>query len=384
MIATIGPNNVTDGNFANTYRANEIHGVVFDDTNSNRSRDPWEHGRSGVSVYIDIDRDDVYDPTEPMSVTGDDGSYAFVGLTPGAYIVREHTGSTDPHTYPTTGGGTLWPAGTNHAPIGAVSPGLISTSLADGQSYTQSVSLTLNFSNMVDVFLLFDDTGSFTSNSPIVRDAFPTIISSLKASLPGMDLGFGVGRLEEYGNFAMEFATGRPFTLNQPIISSTVPGFSTSIQAALDRMAPGYGGDTPETDIEALFQLVTGLGFDGNNNGSTSESGPAGLASTQLTPGNSGDVPSFASFTPDVANNVLPASGSIGGGGFRPGALPIILTATDTGFAYQPKGESVITGTGGLTLPLSDLTQMSRPTTPFSSGAGIQETVTGLNALGLW
>ncbi len=83
-----------------------------------------------------------------------------------------------------------------------------------------------------------------------------------------------------------------------------------------------------------------------------------------------------------MANNVLPASGSIGGGGFRPGALPIILTATDTGFAYQPKGESVITGTGGLTLPLSDLTQMSRPTTPFSWVPEFKKRVTGLNALG--
>ncbi len=35
-----------------------------------------------------------------------------------------------------------------------------------------------------------------------------------------------------------------------------------------------------------------------------------------------------------------------------------------------------------MTLPLSALTQTSRSTTPFNSGAGIQETITGLNALG--
>ena len=147
-------------------------------------------------------------------------------------------------------------------------------------------------------------------------------------------------------------------------------------------MAPGYGGDGPETDIEALYQLVTGLGFDGNNDGSRLGSGPAGPAATQLFPGTSGDVPPFASFTADNGAGVLTPAGTMGGAGFRAGALPVILTATDIGVAYQPKGETIITGINGTALPIAALTQTSRNTTPFSSGAGLQETVTGLNALG--
>ncbi|MCA9172736.1 MAG: hypothetical protein KDB23_33985, partial [Planctomycetales bacterium] len=175
--------------------------------------------------------------------------------------------------------------------------------------------------------------------------------------------------------------------LNQPIVSSSAAGYSdeevlSSIQAALDREAPGYGGDRPETVIEALYQMVTGAGFDGNNNGSTQDSGAAGLASTQVSPGSSGDVPAFSSFTADPTNGVLAPSGAIGGAGFRSGALPIIITATDTGFAYQEKGGADVVGVDGLTLPTSSITYNGRGTTPFSSGAGIQETVTGLNALG--
>jgi serine-aspartate repeat-containing protein C/D/E len=376
----------SNANFANIFRENEIHGVVYDDTDADGVKDPGEYGRSGVTVYIDLNRDDAYDADEPEAVTGADGEYSFTSLTPGAFIVREKSGFVGPHTYPTTGGGILWPTGVSHAAVGNVTPTSITTSLAAGESYNQTVSITLpgtgSISNMVDVFLLFDDTGSFTANSPIVRAAFPTIISTLQAALPGIDLGFGVGRFEEYGNFGGETSVGRPFILNQPIVESTRPGFSASIQAALDRMAPGFGGDGPETDIEALYQVVTGLGFDGNNNGTVSDSGVAGLASTQLTPGNSGDVPAFSSFTTDPSNNVLASAGNVGGAGFRPGALPVILTATDIGFAYQPHGETTITGAGGLTLPVSALTQSSRATTPFSSGAGLQETVTGLNTLG--
>ena len=373
--------------FADVYRPNEIRGAVFDDADRDHLRDPGEAGIPGVTVFVDLDRDEFADPSEPRAVTGADGAYAFTtGLAPGSYVVRALHHSGRAYTYPETVGGTLWPPGVSNPTVGNVSPTGITTTLADGQSETHTVSLTLptagSLANMVDVFLLFDDTGSFTNNSPIVRAAFPQIIAALQAALPGVDLGFGVGRLEEYANFALENASGRPFILNQPVIAATTPGFSAAIQAALDRTAPGYGGDLPETDVEALYQVATGAGFDGNNNGTTSDSGAAGLVSTQLNPGSSGDVPSFASFTVDPSGNVLPASGTIGGAGFRPGALPIILTATDTGFAFQPDGATSVTGVGGLTLPLSALTQASRPTTPFASGAGIQETVTALNALG--
>ena len=373
--------------FADVYRPNEIHGSVFDDANHNHVRDAGEAGIAGVTVYVDVNRNDVADASEPRSVTDADGAYAFTtDLAPGSYVVRALHHSGREYTYPETTGGVLWPAGVSNPTIGNVTPTQITTVLADGQSEHHSVSLTLppagSLTNLVDVFLLFDDTGSFTANSPIVRQAFPQIISALQAALPGVDLGFGVGRFEEYANFAAENAAGRPFILNQPIISASTTGFSAAIQAALDRTAPGYGGDQPETDIEALYQVATGAGFDGNNNGTTSDSGPAGLASTQLTPGDGGDVPSYASFTVDPAGNVLPASGSVGGAGFRPGALPIILTATDTGFAFQPAGETSVTGVGGLKLPVSALTGTSRNTTPFNSGAGIQQTITALNALG--
>ena len=385
-VTVTGAQAFTTADFADIYRPSEIHGVSWSDDNGDHVRNAGEAGRSGVNVYLDLNRNNTKDAGEPGTVTDATGAYAFTGLDPGFYIVREEGASDYNRTYPGTTDGTLWPDGVSNAAVGNVTPGSITASLQKGEVLNKTVSLTLPTSgaltNKADVFLLFDDTGSFTGNSPIVRAAFPDIISSLQTNLPGLDLGFGVGRFEEYGNFAAEFSTGRPFILNQPIIGAGTSGFATSIQAALDRVAPGYGGDTPETDIEALFQAVTGAGFDGNGNGTTSDSGAAGLSSTQVTPGDSGDVPSFASFQADAANNVLPADGNIGGAGFRSGALPIILLATDTGFAYQPKGETSITGVGGLSMPLTSLTQTSRTTTPFDSGAGIQETITGLNALG--
>ncbi len=386
-LVTVGPaDDVSDVDSGNQYRPSEIHGIKYEDLNGNHVRDVGEPGIEGVTIFIDLDRDDVLDVGEPTTLTLTDGSYSFVDLESGAYVVREVVPDGYVSTFPQTVGGDLRPGGTSNDPVGLVTPSVIDISLAEGETHTQTVSLTLPttgaLTNMVDVFLLFDDTGSFTSNSPIVRAAFPSIISELQTRLSGIDLGFGVGRLEEYGNFAAEYSTGRPFVLNQPIIASDVTDFSTSIQAALDRVAPGYGGDQPETVIEALYQMVTGAGFDGDNNGSLLDSGPAGLASTQINPGDSGDVPPFSSFVADPTNGVLPASGTIGGAGFRSGALPIIITATDTGFAYQSKGETDLIGVDPTPVPASEVTYNGRGTTPFDSGAGIQETITGLNALG--
>ncbi|MCA8988264.1 MAG: tandem-95 repeat protein, partial [Planctomycetaceae bacterium] len=373
-------------NFADVYRLNEIHGTKFDDVNGNHLYDVGEPVIAGATVYLDLNRNDVLDVDEPKTVTQGDGTYTFLGLMPGAYVVREILEAGFEHSTPGTGGGVLWPDGVSNPAVGDVTPNSIEIALGEGESYSQTISLTLPagsaLTNAVDVFLLFDDTGSFVNNSPIVRAAFPDIINQLQLSLPGNDLAFGVGRFEEYANFAGEYSTGRPFVLNQPIVSTGTTGYMAAIQAALNRTTPGYGGDQPETDIEALYQLVTGAGFDGNNNGSVLDSGAAGLASTQTNPGNSGDVPSFASFTADPSASVLGASGTIGGAGFRAGALPVILLATDTGFAFQPQVETTVTGIDGLTLPVSQLTGTSRNTTPFSAGAGLQETITGLNALG--
>jgi hypothetical protein len=226
---------------------------------------------------------------------------------------------------------------------------------------SQTVPVSINFPagsviDKVDVFLLFDDTGSFAGRVPQVTSIFSQLVDQLQAALPQVSFSFGVGRFEDYGgdgnSFSGDVKTARPFTLNQPLITRDVPNFLALINSALSRTAPGGGGDGPESNIEALKQLATGSGFDGNGNGSFLDSGPAGAVSTQITPGISGDVPPFSS-------NVAPASGTLGGVGFRPGALHLVLSAGDIcPVAPFTAGEPVplmITGAGGATVATSAL-----------------------------
>jgi hypothetical protein len=229
----------------------------------------------------------------------------------------------------------------------------------------QTVPVSINFPagsviDKVDVFLLFDDTGSFAGTAPQVTSIFSQLVGQLQTALPQVSFSFGVGRFEDYGgpgsSFSGEFTTGRPFTLNQPLLTPDVPNFTNLINSALSRTAPGFGGDGPESNIEALKQIATGSGFDGNGNNSLLDSGAAGYAgpgtNPQTNPGTSGDVPPFSS-------NVAPASGTLGGVGFRPGALHLVLSAGDVcpvaPFTAGQPLPLTITGAGGATVPRTAL-----------------------------
>ncbi len=243
---------------------------------------------------------------------------------------------------------------------GAIDPSEIvlepSSAVCVGGSETVPATITFpptSVVDRVDVFLLFDDTGSFAGRVPQVRNIFNQLVGDLQAGLPEISFSFGVGRFEDYGGsqgrtFSSENSTGRPFTLNQPLITPDLPDFLALINGALSRSAPGFGGDGPETNFEALFQIATGAGFDGNGNGSNLDSGVAGNALTQVSPGTSGDVPGFDS-------NIAPTVGGLGGVGFRPGALHLVIQAGDicsvAPFAASEPIPTTLTGAGGATVP---------------------------------
>src|SRR5690606_11362519 len=127
-------------NFAARFRPGEIHGVHFDDSDQDGIRDAGEAGIEGTTIFIDLDRDDIYDEgVEPSTYTGAGGEYSFTGMEPGAYVVRTIVGSERHRSYPGTGGGILWPAGVSNLAVGDVTPGSISVSLANGESHRQNV-----------------------------------------------------------------------------------------------------------------------------------------------------------------------------------------------------------------------------------------------------
>lgn len=237
----------------------------------------------------------------------------------------------------------------------------------------------------IDVFLLFDDTGSFTSAAPTLAAAFPQLIANLQTNFPTADFGFGVGRFEDYPTtFSVDDA---PFLLNQPVVSDSEPNFFTAINSALNRSSPGFGGTGPESVIEGLYQVATGAGFDGNGDGDTIDSGPAGLVTTQTNPGPEGDVPAYSSFTPDPTGPVIaptyPVSMSNDGVGFRPGSQKFVLLATDASYTVQPDNIDPYVGVNSVTVPASQILNQADLMSPGGRGATVQNTVDELISRGI-
>lgn len=138
-----------------------------------------------------------------------------------------------------------------------------------------------------DIFFSVDTTGSFGEEISAIQTALEgTIVPGVDAVIP--DAAFGVGRFEDLPLEPFGLTGDLPFERLQNI-STTVADIVTALAA----LAPASGGlDIPEAGYEALFQWATGLGM------------PAF------------EYPAFS-------------AGGIGGVGFRPDSLPIVIHITD-------------------------------------------------------
>ncbi len=207
----------------------------------------------------------------------------------------------------------------------------------------------------VDIFYLFGFGVPVTS---LLGD----LAANLEPVLPGVEFGIGAGNLGGYGgagdDYNLEFPASRPLILNQPIVTAAAAGGSASrdalVNGALGLASPSVGGSCIRSNsVEALYQIATGVGFDGDGDGSTTGIGGLQTAAADMTkthPDDSGDIPAFATLAPGVIT-----AGRVGGAGFRPDALKLIIVATDNGSVEVFSGlpPASITGPGG-TVPVGD------------------------------
>lgn len=162
----------------------------------------------------------------------------------------------------------------------------------------------LTFSTQVqslDVFFGVDTTGSMGGEiNQLVRSLQSTIIPGVKAAA-AKDAWFGVGSMDDwpYGGYGSPGCNGvhdQPLVLLQPMTDDVMKA-QNGVQQLLRGSSPaGCGADTPEGQMEALYQIATG---DGQTN---------------------------------AGANVPANHKGIGGAEFRDGALPVVVTISDASF----------------------------------------------------
>lgn len=135
-----------------------------------------------------------------------------------------------------------------------------------------------------DIFFNLDTTGSMGEELAALRSSISTTIAPA-ADAAFSDVGFGISTFEDFPCSPYGSATDHPYLLVRAVTES-LSLFRTSV----DGISTGSGADSPESGYEALYQLATGAG----RTGSTCLSITAGRD-----------------------------------GGFREGALPIVVHITD-------------------------------------------------------
>lgn len=172
----------------------------------------------------------------------------------------------------------------------------------------------LDFSTTIikaDVFFEIDTTGSMGGVITTLQDSLQSlIVPNLDAVID--DAAMGVASFRDFPLGGFGSGGDLPFLLGQRITTSI-----TDVQNGLNGLFAAGGSDIPESGLEALYQTVTGEGV-------------------AWFSGTVGSVPKF-----DALEGYDPARGHglLSGAGFRAGALPIVVHATD---APYHEGEEYI------------------------------------------
>jgi hypothetical protein len=151
---------------------------------------------------------------------------------------------------------------------------------------------------------------------------FSQIVSQLTATIP--DAEYGVATFDDYAYGGFGGGADRPFIMRQQITSDTA-----LVQGVLSSIPLHGGGDTPESGTEAVYQALSGAGYDQNCNGVFDPG-------TDVPPFISSPTDPFGGFGPQAQAGGVAGGGPNGGMGFRDYALPIVVYATDADMRTYP------------------------------------------------
>ncbi|MDP2312104.1 MAG: choice-of-anchor D domain-containing protein [Pseudomonadota bacterium] len=184
----------------------------------------------------------------------------------------------------------------------------------------ETIALDLSFTveaGLADVAFALDTTSSMSGLALAMASEFRNIVGDLDSLFS--DATYGVATYDDYAESPYgSRGTDLPFILRQQQTEDI-----GAVQRALStEVAIHYGDDTPESTMEALYQGLTGIGFDQNCNGTynvDTDVKPFVASATDLFEGTGGEANDASTL----------GGGTIGGFGFRENMLPIIVYATD-------------------------------------------------------
>lgn len=196
---------------------------------------------------------------------------------------------------------------------------------------------------VADVFFIFDTTGSMSGVQQGVANSIAApmtgMVDQIRSVIP--DTYFGVGHYDDF--LAGSYGCGREPNIDRPIhplcdgppgsrstpecssgtyggITMQPPSMAMAVQAGAQAIPRGCGADGPESQVEALYQIVTNEGLY-DRSAPSACAGAVGMAPCWVRPTACGE-------------------GTWGYPCFRDGALAIVVHFTDAPFHNGARDES--------------------------------------------
>ena len=187
-----------------------------------------------------------------------------------------------------------------------------SSTVEFAELFTEAVELEVND---VDIAFVLDTTSSMSQEAQSLANEFSSIVDELSNGIPNAAYGFAT--FDDYNGFEMGSGADHPFFLHNQITTNL-----ESVQSSLNSITIHSGHDPTESGMEALYQALTGLGYDQNGDGIYDPN-------TDILPFIAKSEDAFGGTVDGAYDSGVAGSGTLGGFGFREGALPVIVYATD-------------------------------------------------------
>ncbi len=345
----------TDGDGTPDYHDNDSDGDGIGDIwegGVNQWEDePNDSDGDGVPDYLDEDSDGngVPDsieggtggPTEEPKDTDGDGIYDFADTDDDGDGISDfdeiYVTGTDPWNDDTDGDGYA-----DGAEVSAGSDPNDSDSIIEGvyveveerATVEEDFAFVLNI-QMGDIAFLIDTTGSMGSTINAMGSEFSQIVSTLSTTIPEAEYGLATYDDYAYGSYGSPSSGDKPFILLQQITSDV-----STLQGKMNTIPTHYGVDGPESGMEALYQGLTGVGYDQNCNGRYD-------SSTDVRSFIQDSSDAFGGSESGAQSGSTSGGGDIGGYGFREYSMPIIVYATDNYLRDPDSSNNSYNGTPG-------------------------------------
>ena len=166
-----------------------------------------------------------------------------------------------------------------------------------------------------DLGFLTDTTGSMGGTITAVQSSYTTIMTDVADTFE--DVAGGAAEFDDYMYGSMGGSGDLPFKLTVGVTTDV-----SSVTSAVSSWFASGGADGPESSMEALYQAITGDGYDQSCDGSYD-------ATTDVPPYIASSSDPFGGGGGESYDASLADTGTRGGMGFRDYALPIIIFGTD-------------------------------------------------------